>query len=128
MKITDAAARYGVTMQAVYQRLKKNGIRVETLKDKETKELTAEGEAVLENLFGKNRKEFYQRRESLESLKAELSTAKSRIEILTVQLDAAEKARITAEETLANERAMFQRLLPSPEEKRGGLLRRLFRG
>lgn len=51
MTIKQAAAKYKVSPQAVYQRLKKKKIFVETLTDKVTGELTPEGEMILDNLF-----------------------------------------------------------------------------
>ncbi len=51
MTVKDIATRAGVSHQAVYQKLKKRGIRIEDLRDKETGELTGEGMAILLKLF-----------------------------------------------------------------------------
>lgn len=51
MKIREAATRAGVSHQAVYKRLKKRGISPESLIDKETGELTAEGLALMIELY-----------------------------------------------------------------------------
>ena len=40
MTIKEAAKLYGISTQAVYQRLKKANINLDTLKDKETGEIT----------------------------------------------------------------------------------------
>ena len=51
MTIKQMAEKLEVSPQAVYQRLKKNHIAVNTITDSKTKELTADGELVLEKLF-----------------------------------------------------------------------------
>lgn len=51
MTIRQKAEELGVSPQAVYQRLKKNGITVYKLTDPKTKELTADGELVISKLF-----------------------------------------------------------------------------
>lgn len=58
MTIKQAAAKYGVSPQAVYQRLKKRNIYVEKLTDKETGELTPDGEIVIDNLFNPEKQPF----------------------------------------------------------------------
>jgi len=55
MTIKQAAAKYQVSPQAVYQRLKKKKIFVESLTDKETGELSPEGEMIIDNLFNKDK-------------------------------------------------------------------------
>ncbi len=51
MTLRDIATRAGVSHQAVYQKLKKKGIKVEDLRNKESGELTGEGMAILLELF-----------------------------------------------------------------------------
>ena len=51
MKIKEVATRAGVSHQAVYKRLKARGIRAESLTDKETGELTAEGLSIMIELY-----------------------------------------------------------------------------
>ena len=55
MTIKQAAAKYQVSPQAIYQRLKKKKILVESLTDKETGELSPEGEMIIDNLFNKEK-------------------------------------------------------------------------
>lgn len=55
MTIKQAAAKYQVSPQAIYQRLKKKKIFVESLTDKETGELTPDGELVIDSLFNKDK-------------------------------------------------------------------------
>lgn len=51
MTIKDIAAAAGLSHQAIYKRLKARGVRLETLKDKKTGELTEEGEALIKEIF-----------------------------------------------------------------------------
>ena len=51
MTIKQKAEELGVSPQAVYQRLKRNNVDVSSLTDKETKELTGEGEIIISKLF-----------------------------------------------------------------------------
>lgn len=54
MTIKEASKKYGVTTQAIYQRIKKSGAKLSTIKDNETGNLTAEGEKLLCELFTKH--------------------------------------------------------------------------
>ena len=51
MTIKQAATKAGVSHQAVYKKLKARGIRVESITEKGTGELTAEGEALMVELY-----------------------------------------------------------------------------
>lgn len=136
MDIKEAAIKYGVSRQAIYQRLKSNGIPVDNLKDKESGHLTPEAEAILDKLFGPSREEFKQRRESLQAeltaAKQEIESQRAQIELLTVKLQSAEKERDLLRETLDQERILFNRFLPAPaadpqpgQEPRKGLFKRI---
>lgn len=54
MTIKEAAKGYGVSTQAIYQRLKKHGAELSIIKDSKTGHLTAEGEKLLCKLFTKH--------------------------------------------------------------------------
>ena len=135
MTIKDAAEMYGISKQAIYQRLKKHGISLDTIRDQETGELSQDAEAVLENLFGENSQVFNQRRvnftDELTRLKEAVNRQQIEVEKLTIQLEAAERERDFYRETLEQERALFSRYLPAPgetsqgREKRPGLFRRI---
>ena len=51
MTIKGFAALVGVSHQAIYKKLKGRGIALESLKDKETGQLTAEGESLLRSIY-----------------------------------------------------------------------------
>ena len=51
MTIKDVAARTGLSHQAIYKRLKANGLSVSDLKDKASGQLTEEGERILAEMF-----------------------------------------------------------------------------
>lgn len=77
MTIKQYAAEHGVSPQAVYQRLKKNKIRVETLTENGSGEITGEGMVVLDKLFSpENRALKPLKDEKIEALEAQLSTLK----------------------------------------------------
>lgn len=54
MTIKEASKKYGVTTQAIYQRIKKSGAKLSTIKDNETGHLTPDGERLLCEMFGKD--------------------------------------------------------------------------
>lgn len=51
MTIKEFAEQRGVSVQAVYQRLKVHGVKVESLRSPDTKALTPDGMIVLDKLF-----------------------------------------------------------------------------
>ena len=51
MTIKDIAAAAGLSHQAVYKRLKGRGVKLESIKDKATGELTEEGERLVREIF-----------------------------------------------------------------------------
>jgi archaellum component FlaC len=51
MTIKQYAEQKGISPQAVYQRLKKNKVKVESLTEKGTGEITGEGMVILDKLF-----------------------------------------------------------------------------
>lgn len=51
MTIKDIAAAAGLSHQAIYKRLKARGVKLEDIKIKGTGELTAEGEALIKEIF-----------------------------------------------------------------------------
>lgn len=130
MKIKDAAEKYKISSQAIYQRLKRQGIDVETLKDKETGDLTPDALGIIENLFGESSEQYNKQKAStlaeLARLRQLVQSLEYERDLLKVKLEAAERERDTAVDTLNQERSLFTKYLPAPENEKKGLIRRLF--
>lgn len=142
MTIKEAADKYKVSKQAIYQRMKRNGLTIDSMTDKETGQLTPEAEGIMDNLFGANRQLFDKRKftpsEELKAAQEQVKSLQTNVEMLTIKLEAAERERDLlreqidqARQTLEQERLLFQRFLPaagetkSSAERRPGLLRRI---
>lgn len=83
MTIKQYAEEMGVSPQSVYQRLKKNKIRVESMTEKGTGELTGEGRAVLDKLYSpENRPTKSSKDEQLEVLNNQVSTIRQENAVL----------------------------------------------
>ena len=101
MTIKQAAEKYKVSPQAIYQRLKKQGVNVNSLMDKETQELTPEGEMILDKLFDKKSAPLKanstayaeEQKKQITALNIEISTLKEKIEGLERELAAAREDR-----------------------------------
>ena len=152
MTIKGAAEKYGITVQAVYSRLKKEGIALETLKDAGTGELTADAEAVFDKLFDKeNREKRSNFNSTIERLQGDVNRLERDNAALVEKLKQVEAANAElkeererllrlAEQAQELHKAALERLLPPPADntntealggtgeqvKRGGLFARLF--
>lgn len=152
MTIKQAAEKYGITFQAVYSRLKKEGISLEMLKDAETGELTADAEIVLDKLFDKERQHKHSNFNStierlqddikrLNAENVELVEKLKRLENENAELKQERERLLTiAQQAQELHKAALERLLPPPVDntaavdlggsgaqvKRGGLFTRLF--
>lgn len=107
MTVKDVAAMEGISVQSVYKRFKANGLKVESLKDKETGHFTPEGEAAVERIFKPKFKDFKpdlneverltteveKLKESLNQVKEELTTTTIRAEVLTARCQLLENER-----------------------------------
>lgn len=108
MTIKQYAQEAGVSPQAVYQRLKKNKIKVESLTEKGSGELSGEGLVILNKLFDpENRQTKPAKDEKIEALEqritdllAQLSSKDERIKGLEEQ-----------NETLKEDKAYFKQAL-----------------
>lgn len=76
MTIKQAANLYGITPQAIYQRLKKEDINIDKLKSKENGELTPDAELVFSKLFTRHEGQ------KVESFKSIMEAQKVEIESL----------------------------------------------
>lgn len=151
MTIKQAAEGYNISVQAIYSRLKKEGIALETLKDADTGELTADAEVVLDKLF----KDKQQKHSSLNSTIERLQGDIKRLNVENVELveklkrlenenaelkQERERLLTIAQQAQELHKAALERLLPPPVDntaaegqgaegqqvKRGGLFTRLF--
>lgn len=151
MTIKQAAKMYGISVQAIYSRLKKEGIALETLKDADTGELTADAEVVLDKLFKDKQQKHSSLNSTIERLQedikrlnaenVELVEKLKRLENENAELKQ-ERERLLTITQQAQElhKAALERLLPPPvdntaaegqsatgaQAKRGGLFSRLF--
>lgn len=106
MTIKDVAARTGLSHQAIYKRLKANGLSVSDLKDKASGQLTEEGERILAEMFSIKAEEptVDDERGTNEREQAEEPTAESGSEELRNEV-----ARLTTEvEKLRNQVATLE--------------------
>ena len=100
MTIKEFAKIYSISTQAVYQKLKAQGIKPNEIKQGNSQELTEEGIKQLESIFVKKSKE---ESAEVERLKVENQLLKQQIEELKADRDRwAELAR-TAQESLQRE-------------------------
>lgn len=114
MTVKDVAEMAGISVQSVYKRFKANGLKVESLKNKETGHFTPAGEAEVERIFNLSCKPFKpdfkpikpdsteverlkaeveKLKESLNQVKEELNTTTIRAEVLTARCQLLENER-----------------------------------
>lgn len=137
MTIKQAAAKYQVSPQAIYQRLKKKKIFVESLTDKETGELSAEGELIIDNLFNPEKQPFKansrayadEQENQIKQLNIDKAVLVEKIKLLEEkvsflqdQLGVVNKA---LEESQGLQKQMMNRLLPGEGQTVAGDQRRL---
>lgn len=133
MTIKEAAERYGVSKQAIYQRLKKAGQDLDSIRDPKTGLLSSDGEKLINSIYGQNAvkeplksspvnlqvESFKQEREALlgqiEALKAVNEQLTSERDYLRHSLDQAQQLQAMA----------FARL-PAPKESGGGWFKKIF--
>lgn len=116
MTIKEAADRYGVSRQAIYQRLKRQGIQIDRLRDTETGELTAEGVAILSNMFTEAEaapdRTADKEREQIDALTAEVKALQDQASSLTAQV-----ATLTAQvAAITDERDFLRRALDQAQQ------------
>lgn len=78
MTIKEYAKQQGISPQAVYQRLKKNKVKIEQLTEKGTGEITGEGIVILNKLFDpENRQTKPAKDEIIDGLQEQLNALKA---------------------------------------------------
>ena len=99
MTIKQYAEEKGISPQAVYQRLKKNKIKVESITEKGTGELTGEGTVILDKLFStENRQIKPIKDEKIEALEKQLSEARAQLSSKDELIKSLEKERDSLKE------------------------------
>jgi polyhydroxyalkanoate synthesis regulator phasin len=143
MTIKEAAARYGVSRQAIYQRLKRQGLQVDMLRDPKTGELTPEGEATLSSMFTEAEATEPttpdNNQAQIDALTAERDALRDQVAQLTSQVDtiSAQLATLTDERDFLRRaldqaqqlHAMTLQALPSPRDQTSMMerIRRIFK-
>lgn len=144
MKISDVAKQYGVSKQAVYQRLKRAGVSVEALTDAKSREITAEGAAIILRLFnGADNDAFTvnepvkadvdraaQLQQQVDSLTAEVETLSQTLSDVTAERDhlrsSLTQALKAVDQAQQLQAMMMQRMLPEPRESFSERVRAFF--
>lgn len=154
MTIKELAQELGVSHQAVYKKLTKNGIKLDALKNPRTGEITPDGEKTIRGLFAPQQEteasttkaesqvstgspdvasevetKLQELNNEVESLRHDLTDARHRAELAEMRATAAEGERDFLRAQLdnaikANALASMKRLAP-PEDSQKGLVRRV---
>lgn len=143
MTIKEYAAKIGVSPQAVYQRVKKNKIKIDTLTERGSGELTGEGIVILDKLFDpENRQTKPPKDELIEALekqiaelRAEVASKSERVKSLEEQTASLKEDKEYFKQALEKEQQNMKEikaLLPAPakepEARRRLTLRERFTG
>lgn len=108
MTIKEYAAQHKISPQAVYQRVKKNKIKIESLTEKGSGELTAEGIVILDKLFDpENRQTKPAKDELIEAMEQQISTFRELLASKEERLKSLE----TEVETLREDKEYFKQAL-----------------
>ena len=125
MTIKQMADKLGVSPQAIYQKLKKNGVEVYKLTDKKTKELTGEGEVIITKLFSADPAEIKPSKQSVidglqeqvQSLRTENAVLVERVKSLEEQVSTLTTDKDNLQKALDKAQDLHQRTLaalPAP--------------
>lgn len=136
MTIKELADRLGVSSQSVYKRLKNHGVKLETLKDKATGEITAEGLQVVARVFNLDLTSEQTQPETatetetrVESpVDSEVERLKKEVERLTTEVEKLNNLNSTIVEkvqTLESERDYLRNALQAQQQLQAMTLQRL---
>ena len=134
MTIRDVAELTGLTHQAVYKRIKTAGISLASVKDKETGQLTPDGEAAILELFNLESKpvekkvaespEVAELRTRVAELSKEVEGLRKQVETIEAERDYLRTALSNAQQLQAMTLSKFA--LPAPAQDHKGRLRNWF--
>ena len=127
MTIKQYAEKAGISPQAVYQRLKKNKIKVESLTEKGTGEITGEGMAILDKLFDPENRQTKPAKDELiealeqqiEALRVLVSTKEEKLKSLEAEAAALREDKEYFKQALdksQNNLTAIKNLLAGPEQ------------
>ena len=137
MTVKQMAAKHNVSPQAIYQRLKKHGTNITALMDKETQELTPEGEMIIDNLFDKKNAPFKantiayaeEQKKQITELNIEISTLNVKIAALEEEIaslkDDRDYLRSALSKAQDNQTDILKRLTEPAQAPAAGAQRRL---
>jgi len=131
MTIKEAAAKYGVSPQAIYKRLNQQNVQLSTLKDPDTGELTADGEAVITQLFNQPKPAVHnQLRDEITRLTTELAKLTTENEALRARVHELEADKAFLQGQNSELLTRIPPALPAPgqtaQTEKRGLLARIF--
>lgn len=109
MTIKQVANEYNISVQAVYKRIRAAGYTLDSLKNKETGELTQEGEEAIKALFNREEKADA---EIINGLKEQINQLKTEVEYLRSALERAQQVQgmILAQQALPPGKGFFARV------------------
>ena len=131
MTIKEAATKYGVSTQAIYKRLNQHGVKLATLKNPDTGELTADGEAVITQLFNQPKPAGHnQLKDEITRLSTELAKLTTENEALKARVHELETERDWLRGQQSELLSRIPAALPAPgqtaQTEKRGLLARIF--
>lgn len=129
MTLHDVASKHGISIQRVYKKIADAGIDVKTLKDGKNGVLTADGEAVINQLFNSKVKKLNQQENAviqrqqmtIEKLENENSILKEQIKDLRQQIDDLRSSVSRLDNALTVANTLNQTLASRIPEKRKGI-------
>ena len=113
MTIREVAQQTGLSHQAIYKRIKAQGLKLEDLKDKKTGQLSPEGEAILRDLFSiepqPEEKPSEDNSEELRGLRNQVAELTTEVEKLRNQVATLENERDFLRDALEREQKNLER-------------------
>lgn len=132
MTIREAAALYGVSKQAIYQRLKKTGKELDQIRDEKTQELTELGMELVNSIYGKKggneQSSVNQSVKEIETLKVDNTRLQEQVNALTEKVAALTEERDFLRRSLDQSQqlqAMTLSRLPATTTERKSVIKRL---
>lgn len=131
MNIKDFAELYGVSSQAVYQRINRAGLNIKKLKDPDTGELSEAGQEAIKQLFTQHSQvSVDELKDEINTLQKELASLKSENEALKARVHELEADKAFLQGQNSELLTRIPPALPAPgqtaQTEKRGLLARIF--